>query len=127
LRGPSEALVEIFHAAKDLAVGHYPLASKVEHPVVPLENFLRVRYGTCLHQALFASLLLKKAGVPHRLVNGATRAVGHTWIELGDGRILDPALGKLERPHPSEAWPGWIKYGDAVVFEDQVWPYLALD
>ncbi|MGK5087491.1 transglutaminase domain-containing protein [Bdellovibrionota bacterium FG-2] len=108
-------------------VGHYSLRSHQLQDVVPLEKFLEAGYGTCLHKALLASLLLDQLGIPHRLVNGATRSVGHTWIELKDGKILDPSLKKLERPSPSVAFPGWIKYGESIVFENQVWPYLELD
>jgi hypothetical protein len=122
-----EELTELFRAAKDMSVGQYPIRSKRMHDVVPLEKFLNTGYGTCLHKALLASLLLTRHKIPHRLVNGANHANGHTWIELADGRILDPSLKKLEQQEPSKAFEGWIKYGENSVFENQVWPYLSLD
>jgi hypothetical protein len=120
-------LTELYHAAKDMTVGQYPLRSKQTDDVVPLEKFLEAGYGTCLHNAILASLLLTRLGIKHRLVNGATQKGGHTWIALDDGRILDPSLRQLDRAEASQALPGWIKYGDTFVFENQVWPYLALD
>jgi len=119
-------LKELYLAAKDLPVGQYPLRSKQSHAVVLLEEFLRAGYGTCLHKAILASLLLEKLNIPHRLVNGATQKSGHTWVQLQDGRILDPSLKLLERPTLSQALPGYFKYGDTFAFENQVWPYLAL-
>lgn len=111
---PAE-LTKLFSAAKDLPVGHYPLRSKQTQSVVALEEYLRTGYGTCLHKALLAALVLEKLKLPHRLVNGAMRSGGHTWIELADGRVLDPSLSKLV---PAA--------GGAYIFENQLWPYLAL-
>ena len=126
-KADSPELTELFHAAKDMTVGQYPLRSKTLDDVVPLEKFIEAGYGTCLHKALLASLLLTKLGIHHRLVNGATRLVGHTWIELDDGRILDPSLEQLDHAETAKALPGWFKYGNTFAFENQVWPYLALD
>lgn len=118
-------LREQFLAVKDAPVGQYPVRSRHGHPVAPLEDFLREGRGTCLHKAVLASLILEKAGLPHRVVNGATRKTGHVWIELEDGRVLDPSLGKLASRTPAKSLPGWSSYGgDVFVFENQVWPYL---
>jgi hypothetical protein len=127
-KGPDESisLRELFSSAKYLQVGHYPLRSQQTHAVVPLEEFLKIGYGTCLHKAIIASLLLESLGIPHRLVNGATQLAGHTWIVLPDGRVLDPSLGVLEQPKPSTVLPGRVRFGDVFAFENQVWPYLAL-
>jgi hypothetical protein len=122
---PAE-LTELFHAAKDLPVGQYPLRSRQTHAVIPLEEFLRAGYGTCLHKALLAALILEKLKLPYRLVNGAMRSGGHTWIELPGAIILDPSLKKLEPAVKLSSIPGWIRYGNQRVFENQVWPYLAL-
>jgi hypothetical protein len=110
---------------------HYPIASGEELPVVGLESYIALGKGYCLEKALLASLVLSRAGLRHRLVNGAVSmapgvSVGHTWIELADGRVLDPAWEIVEEPgrgHPIHA--DWIKVGGEWRYENQ--NYLVLE
>jgi hypothetical protein len=114
-------------------VGHAPEAAGVDYPVVPFENYLDEGQGYCLQKAVLAALILDKVGVPSRLVNGAVgqgagRAVGHSWVELGDGRVLDAAWGDLKPKGPAHAdMPDRYKFGWSYRFNNQAFPYLVFD
>jgi len=100
--------------------------------VVGLEKYLEAGEGYCIQKALLAACILNKLGIPFRLVNGAVStspgsSVGHTWIELQDGRILDAAWSTLEKPvrdHATHA--DWFRLGGSYRFANQQYPYLAL-
>jgi hypothetical protein len=88
----------------------------------------------CFHNALLASLLLQRVGVPHRLRAGFASfgrpsydTTGHTIIELADGRILDPTWHLLKKKKPHADYPGWIE-GDGWYWTDyDHYPYLILE
>ncbi len=100
--------------------------------VVGLEKYLDAGEGYCIQKALLAACLLNKLDIPFRLVNGAVstgvgRSVGHTWIELQDGRVLDAAWSSLEKPVKDHATHAdWFRFGGSYRFANQQYPYLAL-
>jgi hypothetical protein len=110
-------------------------ASSETRDAVPLEAFLADSRDTmCFHNALLASLLLQRVGVPHRLRAGFASfgrpsydTTGHTIIELADGRILDPTWHLLKKKKPHADYPGWIE-GDGWYWTDyDHYPYLILE
>lgn len=121
-----------FKTAAPLPIFHYPVDSGVQFPVVGLERYLAIGKGYCLHKALVASLLLSRAGIEHRLVNGAVSlspgvSTGHTWIELPEGRVLDVAWNLLETPkkgHPDHS--DWIFVGSKWRFQNENYLVLSL-
>ena len=86
------------------SLDHEALASQHTLEVIPLEKNIECGQGCCLHQSILASILLKAFGFKNRLRFGATTSdpafgtSGHVWIELEDGRILDPTAWLLEKP-----------------------------
>jgi hypothetical protein len=129
---PPESAWSVFRRAGDLQVGERPLATGLRHPVVPLERWLEAGEGYCIQKALLGTLLLERAGVASRMVQGAVAqgpgtTTGHAWIELGDGRVLDPAWGRLEAPGARDpAFPDRFRFGGSFRFANQCYPYLAL-
>lgn len=121
---------DTFKGAAFEPVGHAPHTTGQQFPVVPLEKYLDAGQGYCIQKALLASLLLERCGVPHRLVNGAVsqgpgKSVGHTWIELADGRVLDAAWKQVAQPDTAGApVPGFFRFGGSWRFENQTFPYL---
>lgn len=121
---------DTFKGAAFEAVGHTPHSTGQQFPVVPLEKYLDAGQGYCIQKALLASLLLERCGVPHRLVNGAVsqgpgKSVGHTWIQLADGRVLDAAWKQVGVPDTAGApVPGFFRFGGSWRFENQTFPYL---
>jgi transglutaminase-like putative cysteine protease len=100
--------------------------------LVPLERFLDVRYGYCLQKALLGALILERAGVPHRVVHGAISrgpgdSGGHSWLELADGRVLDPAWALVTRPQSEGApAPGTQYVGASWRYACATFPYLSV-
>jgi hypothetical protein len=101
------SIPDLQHTASD----HRPAALGLEHPVVPLEEYLKRCEGYCLQQSFFAALVLRLFGVRSRVVNGATayfepggptfdgglmRQPGHAWVELENDRVLDPLAGVVD-------------------------------
>ena len=111
-------------------VGHPPKSAGTDYPVVPFERYLEAGQGYCIQKALLAALLLDKVGVPSKLVNGAVaqgpgRSVGHTWVELGDGRVLDAAWGQIQQKgNGSSQFPDRFRFGLSERFPNQTFPYL---
>jgi hypothetical protein len=130
---PPDSEMEAFRRAAALAVGDPALATGILHPVVPLERYLDVGYGYCLQRCFVESLLLERRSLSHRVVMGATiqgpgATSGHTWIELPDGRVLDPTWGLLEQKGPGDAaMPGSFGLAGGYRFANASFPYLALD
>jgi hypothetical protein len=124
---------DAFAAAGALAVGHDPVPAGEDHPVVPLEKYLALGKRYCIHKAILAALILERCAIPHRVVNGAVSTgpgttTGHTWIELADGRILDPAWKLVAAPKSDGApIPGFFQLGGWWRFENQSFPYLRLE
>lgn len=125
-----QSVWETFSSVAYAPVGNSPVQTGFEFPVVPLEKYLEAGEGYCIQKALLASLILEKCGVKHRLVNGAVsqkpgKSVGHTWIELADGRVLDAAWKTVAMPEKNGApVPGFFKVGGSWRFENQTFPYL---
>jgi hypothetical protein len=128
-----DAVWGAFSAAGAQSPGDGPLETGASHPVVPLERYLELGQGYCIQKALLAALLLEHAGVPVRLVNGAVArspgvTIGHTWLELADGRILDPAWRTVSPRGPAhELHADWFAFGGSHRFANRHFPYLALE
>lgn len=115
-----------FEQAGELAPGHYPLETSLSHPVVPLEAFLKQGRGACLQKVMLTSLVMKELDLEHRVRTGGTESSGHMWIELPDGRHLDPTWRLLQRPSSRGASPGWFRMDQTYLFENQFFP-VAVD
>ncbi len=102
------------------AISNSIFKTDIAFPAVPLEQYLAIGEGRCIHIALTASLILEKFKIPHRLVLGSNvvdevggRGVGHSWIELADGRIFDAAWNIISPPGKRHAeHPDWFKFGN---------------
>lgn len=125
-----DAVWDVFHNVAYEPVGHAPKSTSVEYPVVPFERYLEAGEGYCIQKALLAALLLDKVGVPSKLVNGAVaqgpgRSVGHTWVELGDGRVLDAAWSQIQHKKAGDPrFPDRFRFGSSERFANQSFPYL---
>lgn len=120
----AENLPAEFSAVKDLPAGHGPLTvAGRQHPTVPLEAFLAEAKGACLPKVLLTSLIMKNLGLRHRVRAGGTEFSGHIWIELPDGRHLDPTWSLLQRPTTAGVPPGWFRIDRSVLFRDQFFPF----
>lgn len=116
-----------FTEAADLPVGHFPIATKLTLAEVPLEAFLQAKRGVCVQRVLLLSLLMDELGLPHRVRAGGTDGGGgHVWIELPDGRHLDPTWHLLEKPNVNGAAEGWFRIDKTYLFRNQVFP-VAVD
>ena len=111
-----------FPKAAPLAPGHAPLATKLVQPTVRLEAFLQDGRGLCLQKALLTSLILKRLGIKHRVRAGSSQFAGHTWIELTDGRHLDPTWQLLETTTTEGAWPGWFRFSRSFLYRNDTFP-----
>lgn len=107
-----------------------PLDTGLSFPVVPLERYLEEGVGYCLQKALVAGFILEKLGFPYRIVQGANElgpgsSSGHTWVEVPDGRVLDPTWAIVEKPTVySEVLPERFKVGETFRFRSPTYPYL---
>jgi hypothetical protein len=111
-----------YHAEKP---GDY-FPTERSFPAVRLENLVFDGASLCIQKALLTSILLHRWKIPHRLINGATwyspySTVGHTWISLADGRILDPEWNLLEVAKISE---GFVEFGGAKRIVYETYPLL---
>jgi hypothetical protein len=80
-----------------------PLETNTLFQAVPIEWATPNDTSLCISKSLWTSLILNRLNIKHRIVNGATWVApgltyGHTWIELNDGRVLDPEWETLETP-----------------------------
>ena len=114
-----------FYEARGLPAGHFPLLTNMRHPIIPLESYLWARRGACQVKALLTSLLMKKLGILHQMRSGFSEWSGHAWIELPDGRHLDPTWQILDYPHTDGAWPGWFRVDQTFLTRNQVFPFAA--
>lgn len=99
------------------------------HQVVPLELYLKQGQGVCLQKALLTSLLMKMPGIEidHQIRMGGTEKIGHTWIELSDGRHLDPTWNLLIKPTQSGSyWEDWFEINETRLFRYRTYPYSVL-
>ncbi len=120
-----------FGEAGDDPVGHAPLSTEVAFPVVPFERWLERGQGYCIHKALLAALVLERQGFGCKMVNGAVAkgpgtTTGHTWLELPDGRIFDPAWSRLAKPSAEvdPMFPRRFKFGSSWRFANEAFPYV---
>ncbi len=121
------AVAQAMQGVRQDAVGAPPRPSGQSLPVVPLERYLETGLGYCIQMAVLTSLILERCGVPHRLVQGAVRftdgtCCGHTWIELGDDRVLDNGrIGpKVPDANGDFGFFGYLR------FANQSYPFLVL-
>jgi len=121
-----------FRAAGSQQVGDPPLETGEAFPVVPFESYLEAGEGYCIQKALLAALVLDKLGVPSKLEHGAvaqgpgSSTVGHSWVRLEDGRILDAAWSQLKRPGKQNPHvPEQFMFGWSYRMANQRYPYLA--
>jgi len=108
--------------AADLTPGHFPLKTGMQQPSIGLEAFLKKGRGACLPKVMLTSLIMKELSIPHRVRAGATDSAGHMWIELPDGRHLDPTWQLLLRPVTQGADPGWFRFDQSYLYENQFFP-----
>ena len=108
-------------------------------PIVALERFLEQPASAyCIEKALLSRLLLERLKIPSRYTAGAKlifykgekipRNLGHSWVTLEDGTILDPtehALGKHGAVHPLAA--EWFAFHGVYRFENKYYPMLVLE
>lgn len=119
------AFPQQFYDAGRLPPGHYPLETTLTQPTVPLESFLLEHHGVCQQRVMLTSLILQRYGISHRLrAGGSGGGSGHIWIELADGRHLDPTWHLLEKPTRQGALPGWFRISQTFLFRDQVYPFV---
>ena len=103
--------------------------------LVPFEFFLaRPDCTLCIHNALLSSFLLDKLNIPHRVRPGfaafggpSMRNTGHTLIELGDGRLLDPTWNFIKAPKPNPKYPDWLEGAGWWWTANTHYPYVVLD
>ncbi|MFO0722625.1 MAG: hypothetical protein U1E65_02500 [Myxococcota bacterium] len=118
-----------FKAAGAADIGQ-PIESGLNYPVVPLERYLEEGVGYCLQKSLVAGFILEKLGFPYRIVQGANEigpgwSSGHTWVEVPDGRVLDPTWAILQKPTQfSEILPERFMIGETYRFKNPIYPYL---
>lgn len=113
-------------------VGEAPLDTGGTHPVAPFERYLDEGLGYCIQKALLAALVLDRLGIPSKLEHGSVALgpgssnVGHSWVRLADGRILDAAWSQLKRPgEQNPQVPEQFKFGWSYRFVSKSYPYLA--
>jgi hypothetical protein len=119
------ALPPEFKQAAPMKPGHAPLLTTLVHPTVPLEGFLLAQRGACLQKVLLTSLIMRNLQISHRVRAGAFEATGHIWIELPDGRILDPTWQHLGYPTTHGALPGWFRFDQNLLYQYQLFPFAA--
>lgn len=98
----------------ELPIDHEPILTEYLMPTVRLERFIRQAEAYCLGQALIAWILLRSFEIPSRLHLGATTAflakeIGHTSVELPDGRFVDPAGAVVIKPAKEPALDGLLE------------------
>jgi len=123
-----------FAAHASGAVDGQVTSAGMDFPVVPFERFLEAGEGYCIQKALLAALVLERAGVPCRLVSGVVvrgpgNTVGHNWVELQDGSIVDPARSWHEATAPvvnDPPYPRAFKVRGETRAVSATYPYLSL-
>ena len=65
-------------------------------------------------------------------INGAVagspgHSTGHTWIELDDGRILDPAWSSMQSvTFDHDTHDTWFRFGGSYRYANQSYPFMEL-
>ena len=113
-----------FSQAARLPAGHYPLATRLENKVISLEDYLEIGHGNCVQKTLFTTLIARRLGIPHRMRAGASKSTGHVWIELADGRILDPTWEVVDATTTEGALPGWFRFSRTYLHVSDVYPVV---
>jgi hypothetical protein len=91
-------------------IDHAPIPGRFSLPVIPLEKMVARAEAYCMGQALLAWIVLRSYDIGCRPLFGANwvrdnQIVGHSSVELADGRIVDPA-GWVIIPTPALGSPG---------------------
>ncbi len=102
-------------------------------PVVPLEYMLAdPKRMMCFHHSLFVSLILRELNIEHQLVTGfsasetnAKKFIGHTWIQLPDGRSLDAQWKLLEKPEAAK--DGFSKISRSYSQRNAHFPFMKVE
>jgi hypothetical protein len=102
--------------------------------LVPFEYFFTQPSCTmCIHNALLSSLILREARIPHKFRTGfgsfsgpSYSNTGHSFIELEDGRILDPTWNFLKKQKQHPQYPEWIEGAGWWWTSNTHFPYLEL-
>jgi hypothetical protein len=106
-----------------LPAGHFPIPVAAKHQSIAFERLIKYGRGYCIHKVLLTSLIMKELKIPHSVRFGSTGFNGHSWIELTDGRILDPTWNLLMYPQASEMGFGWSKLGNTSVYQFNFYPF----
>lgn len=111
----------------NLPAGHFPIPVPKKFHTASFESLIEYGRGFCIHKVLLTSLIMKELGIPHSIRFGSTGLSGHNWIQLTDGRILEPTWNLLVRPGKSEVVGGWFKLGDTSVYQFDFYPFAVWD
>jgi transglutaminase superfamily protein len=126
----SEGDMTTFAKASALEFGAVPVMTPSDRPVVPLERYIERGEGYCIQRAILVDLVLRRLGIPSRVVTGAISVApgvssGHTWVELGDGRVFDPSWRLIAKPGArDENPPHGFKFGDSYRYAYRWFVYL---
>jgi hypothetical protein len=100
------------------------------YPVIRFEDYFTRGNAVCIQKVLLAAFILERLRIPHKVVTGFTTAqpgafkFGHSWIELADGRILDPEHKVMAWPTPHERYPLLLKVGEHYRQANTHYPYF---
>ncbi len=111
----------------NLSTGHFPIPVPKRFQTISFESFIEYGRGFCVHKVLLTSLIMKELDIPHSIRFGSTGLVGHSWIQLPDGRILEPTWNLLVKPGKSEMTGGWFKVGNTSVYQFDFYPFAVWD
>ena len=123
ISGPQLPQPPEFASAANMPVGAYPLATNILQPTMPVEDFLSYGQGNCVPRTILTTLIMKRLGLSRRLRAGATQTSGHMWLELPDGRHLDPTWQIVGPTSTAGAWAGWFHFSMSYLYTDDVWPF----
>lgn len=112
-----------FQEVGKLKPGHFPVSTEFLFQTVKLEDLIRYGRGFCIHKVLVTSLMMKELRIPHVIRYGSTGNEGHDWIELPDGRILDPTWMLLEKPQASPIGGEWFQIGWTSLYKYDFYPF----
>lgn len=111
----------------NLPAGHFPIPVPKKFHTAYFESLIDYGRGFCVHKVLLTSLIMKELNIPHSIRFGSTGPIGHNWIQLPDGRILEPTWNLLVRPGKSEMEGSWFKIGDTSVYQFDFYPFAVWD
>lgn len=113
-----------FQQTGSLKPGHFPLATNFNFQTVRLEDIIKYGRGFCIHKVLVTSLIMKELKIPHAIRFGSSGLEGHDWIELPDGRILDPTWNLVVYPdYNNPINKGWFWLDHTGVYKYDFFPF----